>query len=225
MLWQFQADLLHDCVRIDALQSHVMEFASELLRVRSTRAEFLWTIEGFSLLNSEVGALKQTEEFSLLGHRWRLDLYPGGSSDGTKGNVSMYLCNRSPMRVEAQFSLQFLNNKGAVLFSYGEVQNTKDRLSLVRTFQPKETKDLKKDEWCAWGFYKEPKRSDVLNFSKRFLDNDTLRIKCTISRVHSERGNCLLALRTTQYQSLHKDLGQLLDNPANRYLFSARAVY
>lgn len=57
------------------LEAAPVDLAAGSLKVRTYRGEYLWTVEGFSHLDTKTDV--DSDEFTLLGHKWKLDLCPG----------------------------------------------------------------------------------------------------------------------------------------------------
>jgi speckle-type POZ protein len=51
----------------------------------------VWTIKNWSGIPQNEGYILYDQEFSFVGHRWRLRLYPGGVTEQVKGYMSFYL--------------------------------------------------------------------------------------------------------------------------------------
>lgn len=125
-------------------------------------------------------------EFTLLDNRWYANLYPGGDGQNSEGHISFYLYNRGPKPITATGSFTIVDSKGAQVLPPSRFENTFPALAAT-----------------GWGFSKFLLRADVLDASKRCLENDTLRIKITIE------------IKTLK---LAKALATLLDNASLRFL-------
>ena len=56
-----------------------------------TRGTFRWTINKYSSLPAAVKAKTWSAQFTLCGHEWRMELYPGGFDDDHKDQVALYV--------------------------------------------------------------------------------------------------------------------------------------
>ena len=82
---------------------------------RPTRKE--WEVievhyNGFEGLPSERGVPVQSPEFTCFGHKWRVEIYPGGHSTSNEGMVGIFLENRSDERITINFGLSVKDKNG-----------------------------------------------------------------------------------------------------------------
>ena len=67
---------------------------------------------GFEGLPSERGVPVQSPEFTCFGHKWRVEIYPGGHSTSNEGMVGIFLENRSDERITINFGLSVKDKNG-----------------------------------------------------------------------------------------------------------------
>ncbi|KAL7546518.1 hypothetical protein ACHAWF_009846 [Thalassiosira exigua] len=71
---------------------------------------------GFEALGSARNSVVYSPEFECLGHRWRVEIYPGGYGGGylhsEEGMVSVYLRNCSEASIEVKYSFAIKNSLG-----------------------------------------------------------------------------------------------------------------
>jgi len=187
-----------------------LECASAKLKVRSAKGQFIWTIEGFSLLDDRVGFVVTSEEFTLLYNRWKLDLRPGGASEETAGYLAVFLWNEDSKPVTAAFSMAIVDQHGKIL--------AEDRERNPFTFQVKGQSNPAKNEHSAWGKPKLVKRADVLDANKGFLESDTLRVMCVIEHIEASTDKPVdqiardVVRKSRLTESLATDMAKLLDS-------------
>ena len=71
---------------------------------------------GFEGLSSERDASVYSPEFTCFGHKWRLQIYPGGhSTTSDDGMIAVVLENRSDIRITINFGFSVENKKGKVM--------------------------------------------------------------------------------------------------------------
>ena len=70
----------------------------------------------FANLSTETGENVSSPEFSSLGHRWKLYIYPGGNEESAEGMVAVYLYNRSnrSIKIEDGYSVKDAAGKEVV---------------------------------------------------------------------------------------------------------------
>ena len=121
---------------------------------------------GFSALPSALGIYTQSPEFKCNGHRWRITLYPGGRSEASAGNLSLYLGLRSGGNATATFEV-------SVLDKYQSVKHKKKSTRNIFRLD-----DINNRGWKD--FYP---RDQILNQSTNMLDdNGTLAIVISIKK-------------------------------------------
>jgi hypothetical protein len=69
-------------------------------------------VHGFGSLSTVRRASVVSPEFMLLGNQWRLDIFPGGSSNAAEGMVSLYLYNRSDKAIEIDYGFSVNDGNG-----------------------------------------------------------------------------------------------------------------
>lgn len=151
----------------------------------AAEATYFWTIEKFSALENKVGVFTNSPTFSVLDNSWRMSLYPGGDREEFSGHVGIFVYNQGEKPMKVNFTFAVVDSKGA------ELSRTQ---SYEREFVPIGHE--------GWGVPKLLARADVLDASKRYLENDTLRIKLTLE---------------VNRLKLGKALASLVDNPALRF--------
>lgn len=179
------------------------EQASGALHVRTVKGDYLWTISGFSRLDNPVGSEVESAEFELLGHRWKLFLYPRGENKENADVVSLWLVLRSERDAAVGWFLNLIDKNG------------KEHLFSARGDEQPEPRLLSqadgKDDSLGFDVMK---RSELLDPNKGWLDNDTLRLKATVCR--SERVLCAQPLsKHTQHANLlglSSSFGSLLES-------------
>lgn len=140
-----------------------MEHASGVLEAQSLKGDYLWTIKGFSLLDSSVGREVDSEVFDLVGSRWQLSIFPGGFDEKHKGYVAAFVCHLGNAKIRARWKMDIVDTNGDTLKGY---------LPEADDFDGK---------YKCWGHYQLISRDVLLDYEKGYLaDEDTLRIKCTL---------------------------------------------
>ncbi|KAK1739342.1 BTB/POZ and MATH domain-containing protein [Skeletonema marinoi] len=122
---------------------------------------------GFSALPSALGIYTQSPEFKCNGHRWRITLYPGGRSEASAGNLSLYLglCSGSGDAM-ATFELSVL-----------------DKFQRKKNFTEQFMDGSFVSDAGGWGWDNFCYRSYILNQSNNILDdNGTLAVIVSIKR-------------------------------------------
>jgi hypothetical protein len=144
-------------------------FGSGFTKIPSVTGRYLWTIEGFSLLKV-VQAFKIEKEFDLVGDVWTVALYPGGSNAEAAAAKFVSFTLQSKSATETKHTFAIVNSQGKPLLSYSS------GAVAVCMRAP-----------CGWTKF--CARADMFDASKSYLENDTLRVLCTIERVlHVEEG-------------------------------------
>ncbi|KAH9364050.1 hypothetical protein HPB48_016388 [Haemaphysalis longicornis] len=129
------------------------------------KVSYTWTIHSFSMRCEETGKKIRSSTFSTAGpgnNKWRLELYPNGSSKETKDYVSLYLqlaCSDNE-DVSAQF-------KFAVLGKAGQKTNISETTHL---FVPD----------SAWGWKNFIARDSLLKGNDSLMSQDKLTILCEV---------------------------------------------
>eukprot|EP00985_Skeletonema_marinoi_P021388 scaffold13100_cov108-Skeletonema_marinoi.AAC.9 len=127
---------------------------------------FKMLFHGFADLPSTVGQYTLSPEFTCNGHRWCIDLYPGGDNQASVGRLSLRLRHCSGGYATATFEV-------SVLDKYQSVQHTKK--STLHSFSSEEKK--------TWGWHDSFRRSTILNQANNYLDdNGTLAVVVSIQR-------------------------------------------
>ncbi len=116
---------------------------------------FQFNILNFAAIDATKGDWCDTPEFSCNGHRWQLQIYPGGHYVARDGNISIFLAHRSKGGISATFDLKALNKFGGVNFNSNQ----------PTTFYPP-------DGTHARGWPNFIRRSDTLDLSQNILDDD-----------------------------------------------------
>lgn len=145
-----------------------MESVRDVFETQVSSGEFIWTVKNFSWLDDLV---IHSQQFELFGNKWKLRLFPSGGDEESKGFLSLYLRNHGENKISAGYTFAL-----------------KRDLKQKREFQPLGivcTHVLSNQ----WGLSKFISRSDVLNESKGYLQNDTLQIKCTIAMVKQQHSS------------------------------------
>jgi len=75
-------------------------------------------IHGFANLPTMRDEAVLSPQFSLLGHKWRLWIYPGGTNDSVEGCVVIYLgnCSDTSIKISYGFSVRDATGKEVVHF-------------------------------------------------------------------------------------------------------------
>lgn len=178
-----------------------MEESKAVLKAQVLRGQHEWVIEAFSLQNATTGARLARPVFELVGSKWRLAIYPGGYSDEFAGRVGLYLRNKGVQAVAVQWAFEVLDSEGKVLQT-GKCQQEQNRL-----FQPGRSHG--KPRFLV--------RADVLDPSKRFLHNDTLRLRVRLERVVNSK-QAVSRPKQQGQGTFAKDIAKLLDSGDCRYL-------
>ena len=115
---------------------------------------FLFYIHDFANLSTTEDYCVQSPDFTFRGHRWELCVYPGGCSQATEGQVSAYLNYLSEETITVTCNIKILDKFG----------------------EPKTDNMLSKDEFSSeddnWGWANFISRSDILDESQNFLDDN-----------------------------------------------------
>ena len=192
-------------------------------KVRKLQGSYLFRVEGFSGLATNVGTSTESPEFDLCSHVWQLRIFPGGSLEAHKGYISYYLASKSSRQARASYKLSILchyNPDGSttqsLLTNRGTTgtpaaSNPRDESfssSGVRVF---EAKGLQVD---GWGRDKFMPAASLLDPSAGFYVNDTVIFKVEIT-VYGELEICGFPVMNTassngSYASLAKSMYSLL---------------
>ena len=79
---------------------------------------------GFADLSTTRGEDVVSPEFACFGHKWVLDLYPGGIAGGSDdGMVAVYLSNTSDESIKVQFGLRVRDAAGKEVVHFEEQAN------------------------------------------------------------------------------------------------------
>lgn len=84
--------------------------------VASTSPQWTTTpvlFHGFAGLDAQKGSSVNSPEFESLGHKWSVELYPGGDDSSSEGLVSLYLCNRTAAGIEIDYGFSIVDSRGA----------------------------------------------------------------------------------------------------------------
>jgi hypothetical protein len=74
-------------------------------RVKKAAGIYSFRVEGYSGLSAKVGDSTESHEFELCGHLWQLRVFPGGSLEAHRTNVSFYLASKSSRSAKASYKL------------------------------------------------------------------------------------------------------------------------
>jgi speckle-type POZ protein len=117
---------------------------------------YKFNIHDFAAIDQTRGDCFYSPEFSCNGHRWGLDIYPGGCSKTLlNGCISIYLANCSKGGISATFEMKVLNKFGGVDWNTNQ---------LTHSYRPNDEQ--------AWGWPNFCLRSHFLDPSKNILDDD-----------------------------------------------------
>lgn len=193
-----------------------VDLAAGLLKVRTFRGEYLWTVEGFSHLDTKTDV--DSDEFVLLGHRWKLDLCPGFFNGEQTNNLAVFLWNRDVKPILVSFHLALVDKHGHPLAEYAPAQPC--------LFQTKGKSDPTSQAYSNYGTSTLAKRADILDSKRGFLENDTLRIRCVIERVEQVRTRTTLVPSPTQamHAAVCDDMAKLLESGKHRCVALSRAL-
>ena len=103
------------------------------------------SFHGFEGLPSERAVPVHSPEFTCSGHKWRLEIFPGGHSTSNEGMVSVYLENLSNTSITIQYGFSVKNkigrmvkdkvsNRGEEFAPYGTQTDVAGQISAVRGF-------------------------------------------------------------------------------------------
>lgn len=138
----------------------------QVLKARKVSESVTWIIEGFSLLDSRLGAHVDSKEFQLCDNTWRITLYPNGQS--SFGCLSCYLHNMSAKTINATSDFALLAPDGSVKVS----TTAENKIFGAKTSL---TDNCGVNRWIE--------RFDIMSPTKGYLHNDTLRVKVTVTMV------------------------------------------
>ena len=135
----------------------------------TTKAQFEWVVEHFSLRPTKTGEPITSPWFSDKSSNpkeWQMKIYLTGCSEDSKKYVSLFLHLNEKHHLESGFEIQLklklLNSKNVVLASSGTLNSTK----------------LKQD--YSFGIPKMLKIQDLFKDKNKFLSDDELHILCKI---------------------------------------------
>jgi len=107
-------------------------------------------------------------EFSCFGHQWRLDIFPGGTSNSHEGHVGVGLANKSNSNIKIQYGYSVRNADGE------EVASSKSKTKEFGAYDS-EDGDAYKNAWCTSNFAQRSTIMNVLVDSSLFIE---VRMKC-----------------------------------------------
>ena len=85
---------------------------------------YKFNIHDFAAIDATKGKCFRTPEFSCNGHRWCLQIYPGGrngsATQARDGNIIIYLPNLSNGGISATYEMKILNKFGGVYWKATE---------------------------------------------------------------------------------------------------------
>ena len=125
------------------------------------RSSFQIHFHDFASLTATKNHVIASPMFTCRGHQWQLDVYPGGDSLASEGQVPVYLHHLSQGTITASFGVKVIDKLGC----------TRRTLSAKSKFTANK----------SWGWSDFISRSDILDKSKNILDsNGTLTVVVSI---------------------------------------------
>ena len=144
----------------------------------------------FESLTSVRGEAVSSPTFNCAGYEWCLEVYSGGNIRANDGMVSVFLCNKSSVKVHANFEIAVIMSSGRIYAkSYGDYM-------FGATVDVDET----------WGWKHFAKRDVILDgSSNNILNKGTLAF---LLRILPNKGNCWL-VKFNQQSTLNKNIFKL----------------
>ncbi len=143
---------------------------AKFVSVESQWKSFHFSLQNFKDVSATKNHYVQAPVFSCNGHKWSLNIYPGGEVTAAEGYVSIYLFHRSEGNININYEVM-INDK------FGK------KAMRLKTKKP----DCFEGAEGAWGWKNFIKRSDILDESKNILDSDgTLSVSVSIKEDPSD---------------------------------------